>query len=79
MKYERPKEESTLSYGSGSKQPDSAGVKYGLNAHMKFDSSEGGLVADHTYDSVTGNYPGRPKVNPEVNMVSAKGKKFTFC
>ena len=79
MMYKMVKEESTLSYGSGSKQPDSAGVKYGLNDHMKFDAESMDPPADHAYDSVSGNYGGRITTNPVVSTVSAKGRKFTFC
>jgi len=63
---------------SGSKQPDTAGLTYGLSSLSGFDSSEGGLKEGHT-TSKSGNYAGRPETNPSVTTASSKGKSFTIC
>lgn len=64
---------------SGSKQPDKAGIEYGLSSLSGFDSNDGGLKADMSKNSKTGNYPGRPETNPSSTSASSKGKSFDIC
>jgi hypothetical protein len=76
--YKRAKSTSTMG-DSGSKEPDRSGVEFGLSSLSEFDSANGGLQADMSHNSKTGNYPGRPKVNPTPTSGKEKGKSFTIC
>lgn len=75
---EKVKSSNTLG-GTGAKQPDKAGIDYGLSSLTSMDSSEGGMQVDSSVDSKTGNRPARPSANPTPTSASAKGKSFSIC